>query len=321
MTTASSTKPAILFEASAGGERVAGLEVGGQVDAERDVAAERDGVERGRAPGDRQPGGGRRGGRRTVRPCAAGRGASRSTSAATVPYTASAIAVTRNGAAMPCAPTSLTVVRALIAVPPMPAPKTPMAMPRRLGGNQALTNGTPTAKAVPAMPRKNPPTSSAAKLEWPARPRNSTGMIVTNDTAGSMTRPPNRSVSAPTGMRPSEPTSTGTATSRACWNEDSCNAILNFGASGDSSAQAQKLRAKPSVAIASITVGRRSRVAVAAVPRFVRHCCSSDTGRRLPSTFRHAVPGPVSRSRGAREDTGPSACRDRPEVRSHEPAG
>ena len=53
------------------------------------------------------------------------------------------------------------MVRALIAVPPMPAPKMPMARPRRSGGNQALTNGTPTANAVPAMPRKKPPTSSS----------------------------------------------------------------------------------------------------------------------------------------------------------------
>jgi len=73
---------------------------------------------------------------------------------------ARATAVIRNGAADPCAVTSLTVVSALIAVPPMPTPKTPMASPRRSGGNQAFTNGTPTAKAVPPMPRKNPPISS-----------------------------------------------------------------------------------------------------------------------------------------------------------------
>ena len=56
---------------------------------------------------------------------------------------------------------SFTVVSALMAVPPMPAPKTPIASPRRSGGNQALTKGTPTANAVPPMPRKKPPTSSA----------------------------------------------------------------------------------------------------------------------------------------------------------------
>ncbi len=66
---------------------------------------------------------------------------------------------------MPCASTRLTVVSALMAVPPIPAPKTPIAIPRRSGGNQRLTNGTPTAKAVPPMPRKNPPTSSAISEE------------------------------------------------------------------------------------------------------------------------------------------------------------
>ena len=40
-------------------------------------------------------------------------------------------------------------------------PKMPIASPRRSGGNQALTNGTPTANAVPPMPRKKPPTSSS----------------------------------------------------------------------------------------------------------------------------------------------------------------
>lgn len=36
------------------------------------------------------------------------------------------------------------------------------------------------------------------------------------DTIGNITRPPNRSVSAPTGIRPREPTTTGTATSNDC---------------------------------------------------------------------------------------------------------
>ena len=68
----------------------------------------------------------------------------------------------RNGAFSPTLVNSLTVVRALIAVPPMPAPKMPIASPRRSGGNHALTNGTPTAKTVPAMPRKKPPMRSRA---------------------------------------------------------------------------------------------------------------------------------------------------------------
>jgi len=76
-----------------------------------------------------------------------------------------------NGVDRLCAVTNLTVVSALIAVPPIPAPKIPMARPLRLGGNQLLTNGTPTANAVPPMPRKKPPMSRAARLEWPAEPR------------------------------------------------------------------------------------------------------------------------------------------------------
>ena len=86
--------------------------------------------------------------------------------------------------------TSLTVVSALIAVPPIPMPKTPTASPRRSGGNQALTKGTPTANTVPPMPRKNPPTSSAASEPCPARPMNSTGTMVSAETSGNITRPP-----------------------------------------------------------------------------------------------------------------------------------
>jgi hypothetical protein len=124
--------------------------------------------------------------------------------------------VIRNGVADPPASTSWTVVSALIAVPPIPAPKIPIASPRRCGGNQALTNGTPTANAVPPMPRKNPPTSSAGYESWPASPMNRTGTTVAAEISGNITRPPNRSVSAPTGMRPTAPTTTGTATSSAC---------------------------------------------------------------------------------------------------------
>ena len=47
------------------------------------------------------------------------------------------------------------------AVPPMPTPKTPVANPRRAGGYQAFANGMPIAKVVPAIPRKNPNTSSS----------------------------------------------------------------------------------------------------------------------------------------------------------------
>ncbi len=64
------------------------------------------------------------------------------------------------GAALPAASTSGTVVKALMAVPPMPTPYRPVAMPRLAGGNHEFTKGTPIAKVVPAMPRKNPPSSS-----------------------------------------------------------------------------------------------------------------------------------------------------------------
>lgn len=114
----------------------------------------------------------------TVRP-----GASRSRRAAAA-YSARTAAVIRNGVDMLLASTSFTVVRALRAVPPVLAPKTPMARPRRSGGNQALTSGTPTAKAVPPIPRKNPPMSRAVREECPARPRWSTGTVVAADTIG-----------------------------------------------------------------------------------------------------------------------------------------
>ena len=55
-----------------------------------------------------------------------------------------------------------TVVNAEIAVPPMPSPKIPSAVPRRSGANHWFTAGTPIANAVPPSPRKKPPTSIAA---------------------------------------------------------------------------------------------------------------------------------------------------------------
>ena len=54
--------------------------------------------------------------------------------------------------------------------------------------------------------------------------------MVASDTRGNITRPPNRSVSAPTGIRPSDPTTTGTATSRACCEPDRSSRSLNRGA-------------------------------------------------------------------------------------------
>src|SRR3954454_2274626 len=177
-------------------------------------------------------------------------GASRRTSQAAIAYAASTPAVIRNGALAPTLVNSLTVVRALIAVPPMPAPKTPIASPRRSGGNQAFTNGTPTANAVPAMPRKNPPTSSSAYESSATNAMKRIGTMVAAETIGNITRPPNLSVRAPTTIRPREPTITGTATSSATSDSLSAPSVplsRNSGPSGLISAQAQKLTANPRV--------------------------------------------------------------------------
>src|SRR6188768_2927336 len=87
---------------------------------------------------------------------------------------------------------------------------------------------------------------------------NRIGTMVTPETIGNITRPPYLSVRAPTTMRPSEPTMTGTATMSAT--SDSLRVprvplSRNSGPSGLISAQAQKLTANPNVAIASISHG------------------------------------------------------------------
>ncbi len=175
----------------------------------------------------------------------------------------------------------------------MPAPKMPTASPRRCGGNHALTNGTPTANAVPATPRKNPPVSSAASEVCPATPMNRTGTMVTADTSGNITRPPYRSVSAPTGIRPSEPTITGTATSSACCGADRPSSSLKRGPRGLSSAQAQKFTAKPTVARASISMARPSVRPVAILP------LSAVEPRLIPIIPLHPVSQAPSRRRHA----------------------
>lgn len=80
--------------------------------------------------------------------------------------------------------------------------------------------------------------------------------MVAAEISGNITLPPNRSVSAPTGIRPTDPTITGTATSSACWEADRPSSSLKRGPSGLSSAQAQKLTANPTVASVSISAGR-----------------------------------------------------------------
>ena len=104
------------------------------------------------------------------------------------------------------------------AVPPIPAPKTPVAKPRRSAWNHALTKGIPTANVVPAIPRKKPKRSIRGKERaLPATATSRTNGMLASVSIGNMMRPPNRSVRAPTGMRPTEPTSTGVATRRAFW--------------------------------------------------------------------------------------------------------
>lgn len=76
------------------------------------------------------------------------------------------------------------------------------------------------------------------------------------DTTGNMIRPPNRSVREPTGTRPRDPTTTGTAASSDCSKDDRSRLSLNRGPGGLSSAHAQKFTAKPTVHRASISHAR-----------------------------------------------------------------
>ena len=78
----------------------------------------------------------------------------------------------------------------------------------------------PMAKTVPAMPRKNATTSRSPKLpSWPTRAVSSTSGAVRARIAVNITRPPRRSVRAPTGTRAMEPTKIGIATSSAVCEE------------------------------------------------------------------------------------------------------
>ncbi|GAA2841781.1 hypothetical protein GCM10020220_033460 [Nonomuraea rubra] len=106
-------------------------------------------------------------------------------------------------------------------------------------------------------------------------------------------------------MRPSDPTITGTATSSACWAADRPRDSLKRGPSGLSSAQAQKFTAKPSVARASITAGRR--------PVGERFVMSSSQGlREVVGPALGGMPVPPSPSRVWKSSTAartPSAVR------------
>ena len=136
---------------------VGGGQIGGQVDAERHEAAERHRVEEGQLPGRGHP-------QRAREPCSEAAGSDLPVGAVAqengggegVDHQDDGDEV--EGEARPERLVSWTVVKAEMAVPPMPAPKVPSASPRRAGGNQALTNGMPMANVVPPNPRKKPPT-------------------------------------------------------------------------------------------------------------------------------------------------------------------
>src|SRR5215467_14383824 len=114
--------------------------------------------------------------------------------------------------------------------------------------------------------------------------------MVARETSGNITRPPKRSVSAPTGIRPNEPTSTGTATSTDCWNELRCSVSLSRGARGLSRAQAQKFTAKPTVAV----INMRDRGPLAGLNRLIILSLSSDVGFVGVSAFRIQLYGDTS---------------------------
>jgi hypothetical protein len=108
-----------------------------------------------------------------------------------------------------------------------------------------------------------------------------------------MIRPPKRSVSAPTGIRPSEPTTTGTATSRACWNALRCRPSFKRGPSGLSSVHAQKLTANPTVA--GVSMRAPMITAVVRSPR-KNEIAAITAARRTAAVARDSPPAPLFRT-------------------------
>src|SRR5262245_15106 len=159
----------------------------------------------------------------------------------------------------------------------MPIPNTPIAKPRRAGGYHPATCGTPTANAVPPIPRKKPATIMDQYESW-TNAKVSTGTIVARLTSGNIIRAPYRSVSAPTGMRPTEPTTTGTATSSDWAAKPSPSRSLRPGPSGPSSAHAQKLTMKPTVARTRLAVVARLVTAAGSVVGRVAAAAGSALG-------------------------------------------
>ena len=124
-------------------------------------------------------------------------------------------------------------------------PEDPDRQAAALGREPGVDERDADGEGGSADAEEEPADEQGRQRRCPSSPRKSTGTIVAAETSGNITRPPNRSVSAPTGMRPSEPTITGTATSRACWDGDSARRSLKRGPSGLSSAQAQKFTREP----------------------------------------------------------------------------
>src|SRR6516164_1920895 len=133
--------------------------------------------------------------------------------------------------------------------------------------------------------------------------------MVANEMMGNISRPPYRSVRAPTGIRPRAPTITGTATIRACWKLVSPSVCLKCAPSGDSSAQAQNVSANPTVAMPSMTYGRRPTVASPAVPGRLTIVAMAYLpwigGRRLTHAARpYRIPPRTGETVGANDLTG-----------------
>src|SRR5262249_52530168 len=113
------------------------------------------------------------------------------------------------------------------------------------------------------------------------------------------TRPPNRSVSIPTGMRARDPSRTGTATSSAVWVADSSNNWRNCGAKALIKPHAAKHRAKEALAIARDCAAER-RIQVRSPDRSQRELTKfSLLGNKHPENIE--APRPSGRAQ-------PSGC-------------
>src|SRR6266849_5781396 len=94
----------------------------------------------------------------------------------------------QNATGQPTLTATRGATRPASAVPMLPMPYTPSAKPRRSGGNQRATNGTPTANEAPARPSKKlTPRRVAYDV---ANPASASGTHATSSNSGNMSRPP-----------------------------------------------------------------------------------------------------------------------------------